>query len=82
MKTIQEFQIDPLNSNNHIPNVRCNHENQKGSQNWDDLNVSFCKNCGMIIVKRWQQMDNNEMTFYITPYDAWKLFNYKFSVME
>ena len=74
MKTIQEFQVD---------NKECEHFNLvKNIEKYDDLSIDFCTKCGTIIFERWQQMGDKKMTFYVTPYDAWKLFNYKFGIMS
>lgn len=71
MKTIQEFQIDFESS--------CQHLRQQASKSFNNLSISFCVNCGMSFITYYGQED--QRTFYVSPYETWKLFNYKFNIM-
>lgn len=70
--TINDFELN-LES-------ECQHFRQKFSKGLDNLSISFCVECGLIFVTHYEKED--QRTFYISPYDVWKLFNYKFNVVE
>lgn len=72
MKSIQEFQLDSEST--------CKHSRQQAAKGFDNLSIAFCVDCGMNFIVYYGPED--QRTFYVSPYDVWKLFNYKFDVME
>jgi len=72
MKSIKEFELDFESE--------CKHFRQKASKGFDNLSVNFCTDCGLIFITYYGE--ESDRTFYITPYEVWKLFNYKFNIME
>ena len=76
IKTIQDFQIDSEN--------KCQHLRQKASKGFDNLSIAFCTDCGTNIITYYKDNNNNEdkIVYFVSPYDAWKLFNGYFGVMK
>ena len=52
---------------------RCKHKNTKGSEDFADLNISFCVDCGVIIVTVWDcHTQTIDRVKYISPMEAWE----------
>lgn len=64
--------MDKPNPNGRTHIQRCEHRGARGASNWDDLNISFCPECGTIIVTTWDTGTRQEKsTIYISPEEAW-----------
>lgn len=51
----------------------CKHDDVQGSENYGDLNISFCRDCGTIIITTWDDDQIQTSVAFITPWDAFRV---------
>jgi hypothetical protein len=49
---------------------RCHHTTLVGVENYDDLNISFCSECGTIVIMKWHNQTEAPYISYVFPQDV------------
>lgn len=63
----------PPNPNGYSMIQRCEHKNSKVAENYTNINVQFCPDCGTVIATEW---DGNTQeigeVYYLSPFEMWE----------
>lgn len=67
----------PPNPNGTTKIQRCEHINRRVDENFTDVNVMFCQDCGTTIITEWnKETQDIEKTTYISPFESYELLGF------